>query len=226
MACWVVITLAISAALAVCAYTTSLTTHRLNHANDVCNGTRGEPSRLVTISTAVVGSEAALFGIASLVGIAVVIGGTLQSPRLGARAAHFARGLNCLAISTLPAAVCFMCVLFFIGIIIIIFGVGLGGEMSAFLVINRQYYGMGPVRTVFGFQNLGAGLGMALGGLLGGVVYDFFGSYNIAWAISIAASLGGAGLILSLESTTRMLIPDWEESLPAEARTPATAQAT
>lgn len=108
----------------------------------------------------------------------------------------------------------------------VIFGVGLGGEMSAFLVINRQYYGMGPVRTVFGFQNLGAGLGMALGGLLGGVVYDFFGSYNIAWVISIAASLGGAGLILTLESTSRMLIPDWEESLPAEARTPATAQAT
>src|SRR5688572_18709588 len=33
-----------------------------------------------------------------------------------------------------------------------LFGIGLGGEMSAFIVINRQYYGIGPVRTVFGFQ--------------------------------------------------------------------------
>ena len=108
----------------------------------------------------------------------------------------------------------------------VIFGVGLGGEMSAFLVINRQYYGMAPVRTVFGFQSLGAGMGMAVGGLLGGVVYDYFGSYDIAWFISIAASLGGAACILMLEPTSRLLIPNWEDSLPAEARTPATAPAT
>ena len=106
------------------------------------------------------------------------------------------------------------------------FGIGLGGEMSAFLVINRQYYGMAPVRTVFGFQSLGSGIGMALGGLLGGLVYDYFGSYDIAWFISIAASLGGAGCILLLEPTSRLLVPNWEESLPAEARTPAPAQAT
>ena len=108
----------------------------------------------------------------------------------------------------------------------VIFDVGLGGEMSAFLVINRQYYGMAPVRTIFGFQSLGAGMGMALGGLIGGVVYDLLNSYDYAWVISIAASLGGAACILLLEPTSRLLIPNWEDSLPAEARTPATAQAT
>ena len=105
----------------------------------------------------------------------------------------------------------------------VLFGIGLGGEMSAFLVIDRQYYGMGPVRTIFGFQNMASGLGMALGGLLGGVVYDLFGSYDIAWYISIATSLGGAVFILFLEPTTRVLIPNWEESLPPEARTLAAA---
>jgi MFS family permease len=98
--------------------------------------------------------------------------------------------------------------------------------MSAFLVINRQYFGMGPVRTVFGFQSMGAGLGMALGGLFGSIIFDIFGSYNYAWLFSIAASLGGAVCILLLEPTSRVLIPDWEESLPAEARTPASAQST
>jgi MFS family permease len=99
-----------------------------------------------------------------------------------------------------------------------LFGIGFGGEMSAFIVINRQYYGMGPVRTVFGFQHLGSGLGMALGGLIGSVIFDTFGSYDIAWLISIGASLAGVVCILLLEPTSRVLIPHWEESLPPEAR--------
>jgi MFS family permease len=101
-----------------------------------------------------------------------------------------------------------------------LFGIGLGGEMSAFIVINRQYYGIGPVRTVFGFQQFGSSLGMALGGLIGSVIFDAFGSYDIAWLISIAASLGGVVCIFLLEPTSRLLIPDWEASLPPEARSP------
>jgi MFS family permease len=106
----------------------------------------------------------------------------------------------------------------------VIFGIGFGGEMSAFLVINRQYYGMGPVRTVYGFQSMGAGLGMALGGLLVGIIFDTFGSYDIAWIISIAASMAGVLVILTLEPTSRMLIPNWEDSLPEEARSPSPTQ--
>ena len=105
----------------------------------------------------------------------------------------------------------------------VLFGIGFGGEMSAFLVINRQYYGMGPVRSVFGFQHLGSGLGMGMGGLLGALIYDSLGSYDWAWVVSIAAWLSGTLCILFLQSTSRLLIPDWEESLPAEAETaPAT----
>ena len=103
-----------------------------------------------------------------------------------------------------------------------VFGVGLGGEMSAFLVINRQYYGMGPVRAIFGFQNMGSGIGMAIGGFMGLVIADRYG-FDIAWIISIVASLGGAVCILLLQSTARVLIPNWEDALPAEARTPAPA---
>ena len=103
-----------------------------------------------------------------------------------------------------------------------VFGVGLGGEMSAFLVINRQYYGMGPVRAIFGFQNMGSGVGMAIGGFMGLVIADRYG-FDIAWIISIVASLGGAACILLLQSTSRVLIPNWEDALPAEARTPAPA---
>ena len=104
-----------------------------------------------------------------------------------------------------------------------LFGIGFGGEMSAFLIINRQYYGMGPVRSLFGFQHLGSGLGMALGGLIGGLIYDNLGSYDLAWIVSIAASLGGMACILLLEPTSRILIPNWEDSLSleVEASSPA-----
>jgi len=106
----------------------------------------------------------------------------------------------------------------------VLFGIGFGGEMSAFLVINRQYFGMGPVRTIFGFQSMGAGLGMAVGGLFGSIIYDTLGSYDVAWLFSIAASLGGVVCILLLEPTSRVLIPDWEESLPPEARAAASTR--
>jgi len=105
----------------------------------------------------------------------------------------------------------------------VVFGVGFGGEMSAFLVVNRQYFGMGPVRTVFGVQSMASGLGMALGGLVGSVIYDAFGSYNLAWVVSIVGSLGGMFAIFTMESTKQVLIPDWEKSLPQEAQTPAPA---
>ncbi|MSQ05834.1 MAG: MFS transporter [Dehalococcoidia bacterium] len=98
------------------------------------------------------------------------------------------------------------------------FGIGLGGEMSAFIVINRQYYGMGPVRMIFGFQQMGSQTGMAVGGLMGSVIFDAFGSYDLAWALSIAASLGGVVCIWLLEPTSRVLVPHWEDDLPAEAR--------
>ena len=105
----------------------------------------------------------------------------------------------------------------------VVFGIGFGGEMSGFLVVNRQYFGMGPVRTVFGIQSMGAGLGMAAGGLLGAVVYDYIGSYDIAWLASFFASVGGMVAIISMESTKQELIPDWEKDLPNEVQTPAPA---
>ena len=71
---------------------------------------------------------------------------------------------------------------------------------------------------------LRAGLGMAVGGLFGSIIYDTLGSYDVAWLFSIAASLGGVVCILLLEPTSRVLIPDWEESLPHEARAAASTR--
>ena len=98
-----------------------------------------------------------------------------------------------------------------------VFGIGYGGEAGGFPILNRRYYGQAPVGSAHGFQMLGAGLGMAVGGWVGGIVYDFTGTYNIALVISVIASIMGAVSIVLLERTDRLLIPNWEtEYLPEE----------
>ena len=110
-----------------------------------------------------------------------------------------------------------------------VFGIGYGGEAGGFPILNRRYYGQAPVGSAHGFQMLGAGLGMAVGGWVGGVVYDFMGSYDLALVISVIASLLGAVSIVLLERTDRLLIPNWEtDYLPEEEEpepTPAQASA-
>jgi MFS family permease len=100
----------------------------------------------------------------------------------------------------------------------VLFGIGLGGEMSAFPIINRQYYGSAPTGTIYGWQMLGAGIGMASGAFLGGVLRDLTGDYTMALACSFVLSLMGATAILVLPSTAHHQIPEWEEALPPEVR--------
>ncbi len=105
----------------------------------------------------------------------------------------------------------------------VIFGIGYGGEAGGFPILNRQYYGRAPVGSAYGVQMLGAGLGMALGGWLGGPIFDLTGSYDIALWLSVAASLAGAVSILMLESTKRLLIPDWNAESKGAKAVPSTS---
>jgi len=107
----------------------------------------------------------------------------------------------------------------------VVFGLGYGGEGSAFPIINRQYFGRGPMGRSFGWQQAGAGMGMALGGWIGGALFALSGSYDITIILSTLASVGGAGVLLSMEPTSHMLIPNWEDSLPPEAQLDAPPRA-
>ena len=98
----------------------------------------------------------------------------------------------------------------------VVFGVGYGGEGSAFPIINRQYFGRGPMGRSFGWQQFGAGTGMAVGGWIGGVLFFVFGSYDITVIVSVLASVGGAALILSMPPTAKLLIPDWEDAFTSD----------
>jgi MFS family permease len=100
----------------------------------------------------------------------------------------------------------------------ILFGIGVGGEVPIFPVINRQYYGLAPMGTLYGWQNVGNGMGMALGPVLGGLIWTWTGDYTGVLALSFVASLAGVLSILALPSTSCSLLPHWEEQLPPEAR--------
>ncbi|HCL26382.1 MAG TPA: hypothetical protein DHW65_08585 [Dehalococcoidia bacterium] len=106
----------------------------------------------------------------------------------------------------------------------VLFGIGFGGEMSAFPIINRQYYGSGPIGTTYGYQMMGAGVGMAVGALVGGQLRDWTGNFDVTMGLSLVLSLIGVLSILILPTTKKELLPDWEDQLPREA-VPAPAPA-
>ena len=100
-----------------------------------------------------------------------------------------------------------------------LFGLGFGGEMTAYLVVNRQYFGTGPLATLYGFETMGALCGHATATVLGGLAIYATGSFYPALVLSMIFSLSGVFVVLSMESNKKILIPDWEDGLPAHART-------
>jgi len=96
----------------------------------------------------------------------------------------------------------------------VLFGIGFGGEMSAFPIINRQYYGSGPIGTTYGYQMMGAGAGMAAGALMGGQLRDITGNFDATMGLSLALSMVGVISIMLLPTTKKELLPNWEDQLP------------
>ncbi|MBI2866052.1 MAG: MFS transporter [Chloroflexi bacterium] len=96
------------------------------------------------------------------------------------------------------------------------FGLGYGGEMVGFPIINRQLYGPeAPLSSIYSFQTLGAMLGMALGGWLGGALFDLSGAYR--WSILLAAGVG----LLAMPSV--LSLPRQREAAFPPGRVVATA---
>ncbi|MFL2746511.1 MAG: nitrate/nitrite transporter [Dehalococcoidia bacterium] len=95
----------------------------------------------------------------------------------------------------------------------IIFGIGYGGEAGGFPILNRRYFGNSPMGGPTGIQFLGGGLGMALGGWIGGMLFDFYGNYDLSLLLSICASTAGMFSILLLQNPSKTLIPQ-QRKLP------------
>ena len=88
----------------------------------------------------------------------------------------------------------------------IIFGIPYGGEGTVIPVINKQYYGRFPMGTTYGWQLFGAGIGMAIGGFVPGILFDYLGNYNFAIWVSSISSLWGAVIVLMLRKTDKIIV--------------------
>ena len=98
----------------------------------------------------------------------------------------------------------------------VLFGIGQSCEVPTFPIANRQYYGNVPQGSLYGWQNLGNGLGMGLAPVCAGVLWDLTGTYLAPLLMSLGFSLLALVSAWLLPSPWARQIPDWESHLPAE----------
>ena len=78
----------------------------------------------------------------------------------------------------------------------VIFGVAYGGGMPLYASIAREYFGQHIMGTVFGAATMLSSLGMALGPVAGGWVFDNFHGY--AWLYIASAGVAVGAVLLAL----------------------------
>jgi MFS family permease len=102
----------------------------------------------------------------------------------------------------------------------ILFGIGQSCEVPTFPIANRQYYGNVPQGSLYGWQNVGNGLGMGMAPVFAGILWDITDSYAAPLIMSLGFSLMGLVSAFLLPSPRSRLLPDWERHLPASVRSP------
>src|SRR5712672_2822991 len=78
-----------------------------------------------------------------------------------------------------------------------IFGFAYGGVMPLYAVLAREYFGQRILGAVFGAAAMVSSLGMALGPVVGGWIYDRFGGYTWLYLGSFAVGIGAVGIALA-----------------------------
>ena len=79
----------------------------------------------------------------------------------------------------------------------IVFGMAYGGVMPLYAVIAREYFPMRIMGTVFGAAAMVSSLGMALGPVVGGWIYDTYAGYGWLYIASFGIGLGAVAIALA-----------------------------
>lgn len=79
-------------------------------------------------------------------------------------------------------------------LVAIVFGLAYGGVMPLYATLAREAFGPRILGTVLGAASLVSSLGMALGPLAGGWLYDRYGSYAWLYLGSLAVGLAAAAI--------------------------------
>lgn len=83
----------------------------------------------------------------------------------------------------------------------VVFGLAYGGVMPLYAVLAREYFGDRILGTVLGAASMVSSLGMALGPVLGGWLYDRSGSYAWMYVGSLAVGLGAVAIAFGFPRT-------------------------
>jgi MFS family permease len=78
-----------------------------------------------------------------------------------------------------------------------LFGVAYGGVMPLYAILIRQYFGARIMGATFGAATMASTLGMAIGPLAGGWIYDAFAAYRWLYVGSFAIGLGAVAIALN-----------------------------
>ena len=87
-----------------------------------------------------------------------------------------------------------------------LFGFAYGGVMPLYAVLAREYFGQKIMGGVLGAASMVSSLGMALGPLVGGWIFDRFGGYAWLYIGSFAMGAGAVAIALAFPPTPRMKI--------------------
>jgi MFS family permease len=82
----------------------------------------------------------------------------------------------------------------------VVFGFAYGGVMPLYAIVIREYFGERIVGSVFGAAAFASTLGMAVGPMAGGFIYDIFGSYAWMFVASAAIGLGAVAVAFTFPS--------------------------
>jgi MFS family permease len=79
----------------------------------------------------------------------------------------------------------------------VVFGFAYAGVMPLYAVLVRENFPLRIIGTVVGATTMASSLGMALGPLAGGVIYDTYGTYGLLYAGSFLVGLTAACVMLT-----------------------------
>jgi MFS family permease len=92
----------------------------------------------------------------------------------------------------------------------VIFGVAYGGVMPLYAVLARDYFGQEIMGSVFGAATMLSSLGMSIGPVAGGWVFDRYATYALMFGASCAVAIGAVLLAFTFPKG-----PAFREPAPA-----------
>jgi predicted MFS family arabinose efflux permease len=85
----------------------------------------------------------------------------------------------------------------------LVFGFAYAGIMPLYAVLIRENFPLSIIGSVVGAASMASSLGMALGPLAGGLIFDTYGTYRWLYVASVLFGLGAAVIMLTFRPAQR-----------------------